>query len=240
MRARILGLALVLVFASAAAVPPAGAEGTGRIAITPTIDPPGEVSDQALPTGSRYKVRDADGNVVAEGGIGGSGGNRGNFQTEYVDLPPGEYTVEVYYHSAGERHAEGTRDYKGTRKLDVSEGKTQATEVEVEPRNPEQHLSDQIQHQEDNLAEAEEAVKELEDDIARHRENGEPVGREHTDLLDDRNDDVDAIKDRLRRMRRQLRDMRAERLRRNAAGKAAADGAKKIRIPTGGQKGGKY
>jgi len=74
MRSRRLGIAL-LAFAFATAPSPAAAEGeTGRLAITPTLDPPGEVGGQALPPDSRYKVRDADGDVVAEGGIDGSGG----------------------------------------------------------------------------------------------------------------------------------------------------------------------
>jgi len=240
MRLRRLGIAL-FALALATAASPAAAEGeTGRLAITPTLDPPGQVSGQALPTDSRYKVRDANGDVVAEGGIGGSGGNRGNYQTAYVDLPPGPYTVEVYYHAAGDRHAEGTRDYKGTQTVNVREGKTDLHQIEVEPRNPEQHLSDQIQHQEDALDDAEHAVEDLEEDIRRHRANGEPVGDEHTDMLDDLNDDVDAIKDRLRRMRRQLRDLRGERLRRNEAGKAAIDGAKKTRVPNVTQPKGKY
>ena len=215
--------------ALAGVAPSASADGTGRITITPTIDPPGEVDSQAVPTGSRYKVRDSDGNVVAEGGISGSGGQRGNYQNETVDLPPGEYTVEVRHHGAGDRHAEGTRDYRGTHTVTVKEDTNSAVEVEVEPRNPEQHLGDQIQHQEDLLKKAEDAVTEMENDIAGHRRRGEDVGQEHTDMLDDLNDDVDAYKDRLRRMRRQLRDMRRQRL--GGAGKGAADAAKGIRVP---------
>jgi len=240
MHVRVLGIALALSLTLVGAAPPARAGGeTGRIVITPTVDPPGEVGGQALPTGSRFKVRDAGGDVVAEGGIGGSGGDRGNYQSANVDLPPGPYTVEVYYHSAGDRHAEGTRDYKGTQTVNVRPGRTNLHQIRVDPRNPEQHLSDQIQHQEDALDDAEHAVKELEDDIARHRDNGEDVGQEHTDILDDRKKDVDTIKDRLRRMRRQLRDMRAARLRgAKAAGDAAADAAKKIRVPTGQKSGG--
>lgn len=209
---------------------------TGRIAITPTIDPSGQGSGQALPTGSTFKVRDADGHVVAQGGIDGSGGDSGNFQTAYVDLPPGRYTVEVHYHSAGDRHAEGTRDYKGTESVNVRPGATDLHQIPVEPRNPQQHLSDRIQLQEDLLAEAEATVKELEEDIQRHRDNGEEVGEEHTDMLDDARDDVKTIQDRLRRMRRQLRDMRAERLRRDQAGKPAVQGTHKVTVPNVRQK----
>jgi len=237
MHVRVLGIALTLSLALVGAAPTAGAGGeTGRIVITPTVDPPGEVGGQALPTGSRFKVRDAGGDVVAEGPIGGSGGDRGNFQSANVDLPPGQYTVEVYYHSAGDRHEEGTRDYKGTQTVNVREGGTDLHQIRVDPRNPEQHLSDQIQHQEDALDDAEDEVKDMEADIKRHRDAGEDVGQEHTDMLDDLKEDVDTIKDRLRRMRRQLRDMRAERLRgAKAAGDAAADAAKKVRVPTGQQ-----
>jgi hypothetical protein len=231
MRAAIVATVLLAIGALGAA-PVGRADGaTGRIAITPTIDPPGEVSGQALPSNSRFKVRDADGHVVAQGGIDGSGGDHGNYQTAYVDLPPGEYTVEIHYHSPGDRHAEGTRDYKGTKTVKVRPGATALHQIPVQPRNPAQHLSDRIQLQEDLLADAEATVRELEEDIRRHRDNGEEVGDEHTDMLDDAHDDVDTIEARLRRMRRRLRDMRAERLQRNEAGKAATRGTPKVTVP---------
>lgn len=223
---RVLALGLAVVALSWMPARPADADppATGTIRITPTIDPPGQTGGQAVPHGSTFKVRDADGNVVAEGGIDGSGGNRGNYQTGEVDLPPGEYTVEIRYHTPGDRHSEGTRDYKGTKKVTVRPGRTALHQIEVEPRNPEQHLGDRIQDVEDLVDEKEAEIEDLEEDIRNHRRNGEPVGDEHTDMLDDLEDDLDSLKDRLRRMRRELRAMRAARL--GGGGKGAANAVK--------------
>jgi len=212
-----LGSAL-LAGAPAAADPPP----TGRIRITPTIDPPGEVGGQAVPHDSTFKVRDADGNVVAEGGVAGAGGDRGNYQTATVDLPPGEYTVEVYYHTPGDRHQEGTRDYRGDAKVKVRPGQTQLHQVDLDPRNPEEHLRDRIQDVEDQVAEKEKEIEDLEQDIANHRRNGEDVGEEHTDMLEDLNEDLGRLRGRLRTMGARLATMTGGK----APARAAADAAK--------------
>jgi uncharacterized coiled-coil protein SlyX len=226
-QARLVAALAAFVLAGVFAAPTLAADppATGRITITPTIDPPGEVGGQAVPHGSRFKIRNSDGKVVAEGGVDGSGGNRGNYQSASVDLPPGDYTVEVYYHTPGDRHEEGTRDYRGDREVKVEPGKTSLQQVEVEPRNPEEHLGDRIQDVEDQITEKDDAIEDLEQDIANHRRNGEPVGDEHTDMLDDLKEDKDALKARLRRMRARLAQMVAERRRQEAARNATKKGA---------------
>jgi hypothetical protein len=208
----------LLAAAPAVADPPA----TGRVTISPTIDPQGERSGQAVPHDSTFKIRDADGKVVAEGGVDGSGGNSGNYQTASVDLPPGEYTVEVYYHTPGDRHEEGTRDYRGDTKVTVRPGQTQLHQVTVEPRTPEEHLRDRIQDVEDQIDEKQDEIDDLEQDIANHRRKGEPVGEEHTDMLEDLNEDLDKLRDRHRDMQGQLAGMLAK----NPAAQAAQDAAK--------------
>jgi hypothetical protein len=213
--------AIGLAAATATADPPA----TGRITISPTMDPPGEVGGQAVPHDSRFKVRDADGNVVAEGGVDGAGDDHGNYQTANVDLPPGEYTVEVYYHTPGDRHAEGTRDYRGDQKVTVRPGRTSFHQVAIEPRTPAEHLADRMQDVEDQIREKEGEIENVEQDIANHRRNGEPVGESHTDMLEDLNEDLQGLRDRLRDMRERHAAMTGKKAPAQAAADAARDGA---------------
>ena len=220
-------------------VPDARAGGTGLV-IIPTVDRPGMQGDRSPGKGSgKYRVRDGDGNLVAEGGIAGGGENESNPQPVTVDLPPGEYTVEVTYDD-GATHSEGTSQYGGTAQVTVGgDGAANpATEVEVEPLNEEEVLANRVKDAKDDLQETEEALEELEEDITGHVDAGEDVSPEHAEMLKDLKKKLRERKKRLARLERMRRAKRLQLLGQlGAGGKKVVGGAPHIpQMPQGGGK----
>ncbi|MBW2444552.1 MAG: hypothetical protein JRG83_01370 [Deltaproteobacteria bacterium] len=220
--------------------PDARAGGSGLV-IVPTIDRPGMQGDRSPGKGSgKYKIRDADGNLVAEGGIAGGGENESNPQPVTVDLPPGEYTVEVVYDD-GATHPEGTSQYGGTSEVTVGgDGAAHpSTEVEVEPLTEEEVLALRVEDAEDDLQETEEALEELEQDIVGHVNDGDDVSPEHLEMLKELKKKLRERKKRLARLERMRRAKRLQLLGQlGAGGKKVVGGAPHIpHMPSGGGKG---
>ena len=161
------GLLLALAISEAQADPK-----PGKVTFTPTVDPEGQVSDQAPTTGGTYKIRDSRGHVVAEGPIGRAN-DSGDYQPTTVELPAGDYSVDVHM-TGGQKHDEGTNAYKGSTKIfTVKPGQSVGHEVEMDPRDPIEHVEDQIEYWEDVLREHEKEMDFVAAHIRHHEQNGE-------------------------------------------------------------------